>query len=226
MLWDHSIIELFSKAGLTRWPLFICSIVGVAIMLERGFYFFRLRFNYAKFSRDLFILLRGGQLMKAIHLCQEKSRLPVPYIAGTYLRNVKNQKRDSILTREGSNIMEKVEARLRGLATITHVAPLLGLLGTVAGLVGAFHEIELTQGQVQAQHLAGGIWEALLSTVFGLIVAIPCMVAYHGFESQADRIARRMQSVVTELDEFYGNSSHQDYQREVDDEIDSKNTAE
>ncbi len=226
MLWDHSVIELFQKAGLTRWPLFICSIVGLAIILERGFYFFRLRFNYAKFSRDLFILLRADQLMKGIHFCQENSSNPVPYIAGTYLRNVKNKKRDSILTREGSNIMEKVEARLRGLATITHVAPLLGLLGTVAGLVGAFHEIELTAGQVQAQNLAGGIWEALLSTVFGLIVAIPCMVAYHGFESQADRIARRLQSVVTELDEFYGNKSHHEFRDESVDDNDLKNTTE
>lgn len=226
MLWDHTVIELFQKAGLTRWPLFICSIVGFAIVLERGLYFYRLRFNYAKFSRDLFILLRSDQLMKAIHICQEQSSHPVPYIAATYLRNVKNEKRDSILTREGSNIMENVEARLRGLSTITHVAPLLGLLGTVAGLVGAFHEIELTAGQVQAQNLAGGIWEALLSTVFGLIVAIPCMIAYHGFESQADRIARRMQSVVTELDEFYGNESERSFRDESLDDIDLKNTAE
>lgn len=206
MLWDSSLSELFTKTGFTRWPLLICSIVGVAIIIERMIYFYRMRFDYAQFSRDLFILLRGKQLMKAIHFCQDRKH-PVAEVAGAYLNNLTNRRRDSILTRVGSVGIEKVEKRLRGLATITHVAPLLGLLGTVTGLVTAFHAIELTGGQVQAQDLASGIWEALVSTVFGLVVAIPCMVAYHGFESQADTIARRMKSIVAELDEFFGNPS-------------------
>jgi len=210
MFWNHNLTALFAKAGFTRWPLLLCSAIGVAIILERGYYYFRLRFDYSRFSRELFILLNGKQLMEAIHFCQDKPN-PIPHIAGIYLRNFKNKRRDSILSREGSSAIEKVESRLRGLATITHVAPLLGLLGTVAGLVVAFHEIELSAGQVQAQSLAGGIWEALLSTVFGLIVAIPCMIAFHSFESQADRIARRMQSIVSELDEFFGNQSMRDF---------------
>ena len=210
VLWIHDITTLFIKSGFTRWPLLLCSTIGVAIIIERGLYYFRLRFDYARFSREIFILLNENQLMKAIHYCQNKPN-PVPHIAGVYLRNFKHNRRDSILSREGTFAIEKVDRRLRGLATITHVAPLLGLLGTVAGLVVAFHEIELSAGQVQAQNLAGGIWEALLSTVFGLIVAIPCMVAYHNFESQSDHVARRMQSIVSELDEFFGNQSSHDF---------------
>jgi len=226
MFWDHNLTTLFVKAGFTRWPLLLCSVIGVAIIVERGYYYFRLRFDYDRFSREIFILLNESQLMKAIHYCQNKPN-PVPHIAGIYLRNFKNKRRDSILSREGTFAIEKVEFRLRGLATITHVAPLLGLLGTVAGLVVAFHEIELSAGQVQAQNLAGGIWEALLSTVFGLVVAIPCMVAYHSFESQSDHIARRMQSIVSELDEFFGNQSTHNFSpidHKSDDE--SKNVAE
>lgn len=226
MIWFNNITTLFVKAGFTRWPLLLCSAIGVAIIIERGLYYFRLRFDYARFSREIFILLNENQLMKAIHYCQNKPN-PVPHIAGVYLRNFKNNRRDSILSREGTITIEKVESRLRGLATITHVAPLLGLLGTVAGLVVAFHEIELSAGQVQAQNLAGGIWEALLSTVFGLIVAIPCMVAYHGFEGQADRIARRMQSIVSELDEFFGNQSGHDFNpTDYKSDAESKNVAE
>jgi len=178
----------------------------MAIILERGLYFLRLQFNYTKFRREIFQLLRSGKTTPAIELCQKYIN-PVAHLAATYLKNSDNKLRESILSREASFAIEKVERRLRGLATITHVAPLLGLLGTVAGLVAAFHKIELASGQVQTQSLAGGIWEALLSTVFGLIVAIPCMVAYHGFESSTDRIARRLQAIVSELDEFYGNPS-------------------
>jgi biopolymer transport protein ExbB len=78
------------------------------------------------------------------------------------------------------------------------------LLGTVTGLVVAFQRIESLTGTVQPGDLAGGIWEALLTTVFGLVVAIPCMAAYYGFEHKADAIARRMQFVVSELNEYFG----------------------
>ena len=225
-MFEYDIATFFVKSGFTRWPLLICSAVGIAIIIERGIYFFRLRLNYFRFSRELFVFLNDNQLNKAMRYCQDKLN-PVSYIAGVYLKHLRNKRRDSILSREGSFAIENVERRLRGLATITHVAPLLGLLGTVAGLVVAFHEIELSSGQVQAQSLAGGIWEALLSTVFGLIVAIPCMIAFHSFESRADRIARRMQSIVSELDEFFGNKSDHDFSL-MDHESDesSKNVSE
>lgn len=222
MFWGESVIAIFHKAGLTRWALLLCSILGFAIIIERTIYFVRIQLKYEDFSRELFILLKKNQLMSAIHFCQ-KSANPISYVAGVYLQNFKNTRRDSILSRVGSIAIEKVENRLRGLATITHIAPLLGLLGTVAGLVTAFHEIELSVGQVQAQSLAGGIWEALLSTVFGLIVAIPCMVAYHVFESRADRIARRMQAIVSELDAFFGNATTPDLRSSKLDSEDSVN---
>ncbi len=210
MHWFQNLSDLFTKAGLTRWPLFVCSVIGTAIIMERLYYFSRLHINYAGFSQKLFNLLRSGKQEEAVGYCH-KFRNPVARIAGIYLQHLRHKLRDSVLSREGSMAIEKVERRLRGLATITHIAPLLGLLGTVAGLVMAFHQIELSAGQVQVQSLAGGIWEALLSTVFGLIVAIPCMVAYHGFESRADRIARRMQGIVSELDEYFGQPTAHDF---------------
>lgn len=226
MLWDQSISTLFTKAGLTRWPLLACSVIGLAIIIERAWYYWRIRFDYGRFSRDLFILLRQNQLMKAIHLCQGLNH-PVTQVASAYLKNLYNKRRDSILSREGTLAVEKVERRLRGLAMITHVAPLLGLLGTVAGLVSAFHQIQLLGGQVHAQNLAGGIWEALLSTVFGLVVAIPCMVAYHGYESQADKVVRQAQGIAAQLDEFFGNRPVKDFRvPETDKNADQLNAAE
>ncbi len=210
MFWNQNITELFVKTGFTAWPLLLCSVAGLAIILERSFYFWRLRFNFTDFRRQLFILLREKRIMEAIHLC-EKQTHPVAQIVTVYLKYLHNSRRNSALNREGSVAIEKVENRLRWLATITHIAPLLGLLGTVTGLVTAFHAIELMGGQVQAQNLAGGIWEALLSTVFGLMVAIPCMVAYHSFEGRADLIARRMQFIVSELDELFGHQTTQDF---------------
>ncbi|MCA9409198.1 MAG: MotA/TolQ/ExbB proton channel family protein [Candidatus Omnitrophica bacterium] len=206
MFWDYELSALFAKAGLTRWPLLICSIFGLAIILERSIYFLKIRFNLSKFTQKLFEFLNKNQFNNALELTQ-KSIHPASLIAGIYLNNLQNKYRENVLSREGSLAMERVEQRLRGLAVITHVAPLLGLLGTVAGLVAAFHEIELLNGYVQPGNLAGGIWEALLSTVFGLIVAIPCMVAFHLFEAWADQVARYMQAVVSQLDEYFGNQA-------------------
>ncbi|MCA9404100.1 MAG: MotA/TolQ/ExbB proton channel family protein [Candidatus Omnitrophica bacterium] len=206
MFAEMNIVTLFAKAGFTRWVLLVCSAVGAAIIAERFLYFLHVRLNYKKFSRELFLLLSKNQLMQAIRYCQSRPH-PAARMAAVYLQNFRNSKRECILSREGTFLMEKVESRLRGLATIVHIAPLLGLLGTVAGLVAAFHGMESAAGPVQVKDLAGGIWAALLSTVFGLVIAIPCMLAYHTFESCADRIFRRMQSIVHELDAFFAERS-------------------
>jgi len=76
------------------------------------------------------------------------------------------------------------------------------LLGTVTGLVEAFHEIELRGGQVQPADLASGIWEALLTTVFGLVIAIPCVAAYGWLDRRVTSIALQMEWIVTYLDEW------------------------
>ncbi len=197
------------------WPLLACSVIGAAIAIERGIYFWQLRFRYDDFMQDLKSQLQKRKIKDAVALCR-KSANPVPRIAGIYLQNLRHDDtlRSQVLKREGSFALEKIEARLRALAALTHIAPLLGLLGTVTGLVSAFHQIELLGGQVQPGDLAAGIWEALITTVFGLVIAIPCMAAYHGFESIADSIARRMQFVISELDEFFGKNSSGQFSRE------------
>lgn len=197
-------MSLFSKGGFAMWPLLACSVIGVAIILERSIYLARLGLNYDRFLTKLKALLRADQMKEAIQHCRKQAH-PAPRLAETYLKNIHlDSLRQNILRREGSEALEKVEGRLKILAAITHIAPLLGLLGTVTGLVTAFHEIELRSGAVQPGDLAAGIWEALITTVFGLIIAIPCMAAYHSFEGIADQIARRMQFIVSELDEFFG----------------------
>lgn len=212
MFWGQNLIQLFSKGSFAMWPLLFCSIVGVAIIIERGLFFWNIRLNYSAFIQKLKQDLQRGREAEVLKRC-EKSANPIARLAAVYL-SYRNQDalRNDVLKREGSLALETVEARLRELATVTHVAPLLGLLGTVTGLVAAFHQIELMGGQVQPGDLAAGIWEALITTVYGLVIAIPCMAAYHGFEKAADRIARRMQFLVSELDEFFGKHSASEFQ--------------
>jgi len=214
MFWDQSLLELFRKGGFAMWPLLVCSILGIAIVIERGVYFTRLRLPYARFLADLKARLQRGDTRQAISLCLKHAN-PVPHVAAEYLKHLKHDAlREEVLKKTGSYVLEKIESRLRILAALTHIAPLLGLLGTVMGLVSAFHRIELLGGQVQPGDLAAGIWEALITTVFGLIIAIPCMAAYHGFEGAADRITRQMQLIIAELNAFFGKASHERFTTE------------
>lgn len=196
--------DLFQKGGFAMWPLLACSVMALAIIAERFYFHFTTRLDEAAFRRELKRILMAKKRNEALALCQASCH-PVPKIAEQYLLNLLfDAQRTNILKCEGSILLEGVEKNLKGLATIAHLAPLLGLLGTVTGLVSAFHQIEILGGQVQAGNLAGGIWEALITTVFGLVVAIPATAFFHYFENKTDFIARRMQLVISELDRFFG----------------------
>jgi biopolymer transport protein ExbB len=200
-----SLYDVFLRGGPVMWPLLLCSILGAAVILERGLFFLRMGMDTQRFEEGVAAKLRRGDLAGALAMSLASPH-PVARVAAVYLRNLLRPAdlRTELVRREGSLQIERVEKRLRVLAAISHLAPLLGLLGTVIGMVLAFAKIEGLQGAMKPGDLAGGIWQALLTTVFGLAVAIPCMAAYHGFEGLADKIARRMQFVVTALDEASG----------------------
>jgi biopolymer transport protein ExbB len=207
-MWDQSLLQLFQKGGLVMWPILAGSVLGLAIILDRILFFARLRFPRETFYRDLEDEVKRGRIGDGIRLC-ERYPHPVARVAGVYLRNLDQPEklRRDLIARDGAMEIERMERRLRGLAALSHIVPLLGLLGTVAGLVTAFARIESLGGLVKPADLAGGIWEALLTTVFGLTVAIPCMAAFHHFESRTERNTREMRAMVTTLDEWFGRSS-------------------
>jgi biopolymer transport protein ExbB len=99
------------------------------------------------------------------------------------------------VSRVGSAEIRNLESWLRGLSGIAHLSPLLGLLGTVMGMITAFIRLEEAGSKVNPSILAGGIWEALLTTAFGLIIAIPAMAAFYYLEGEVDRVRAAMKDV-------------------------------
>ena len=205
MFWDYSLTDLLEKGGFVMWPLLCCSVGALALVLDRGITHFRLRLNFRKFVGGLERLVKDGKLSEALNLCRS-SRSPVARTSEAYLANLRSgdELRSTIIEREGGLALEDAEKRLRGLAAIAQVSTLIGLLGTVIGLVSAFHQIEISGGQVQPGDLAKGIWAALLTTVFGLCIAIPSFLILQIFESRVERMARRMGYVVAYLDQWMG----------------------
>lgn len=205
MFWDYSLSDLLEKGGFVMWPLLFCSIAALALAIDRGMAHFRLRLRFRLFVNKLEKLIRSGKLSEALNLCRSSDN-PIARTAEAYLSNLRSgdELRSTVVEREGGLALETAEKRLRGLATIAQVSTLIGLLGTVIGLVSAFHQIEVSGGQVQPGDLAEGIWAALLTTVFGLCVAIPAFLLLQFFESRVDRMARRMSYIVAYLDQWLG----------------------
>ncbi len=190
------------------WVLLAGSILAAAVILERTAVYLYYGLRPDAWFEHLLGTIRAGRVNDAI-ADAARCRHPVARTVHAYLvnRHRDPRLRLEIVKRTGSLTLEHVESRLRVLAAIAHLAPLVGLLGTVVGMVVAFAQIQSMEGSAKPADLAGGIWEALLTTVFGLLVAIPAMAAFHAFESHADKIARRMELSVAALDDVLDQAS-------------------
>jgi biopolymer transport protein ExbB len=202
-MWGQNLSELFERGGPVMWPLLACSILATALFAERLLVYIKLRVAYGPLLSDLRSKV-DGRLLDDWVVVHESSAKPLHCVVLSYLRNRRSGKafRDQVVAREASQQMARYDCRLNWLGILTHATPLLGLLGTVAGLVDAFHEIEVRGGQVQPGDLAAGIWSALLTTVCGLSIALPCLAAYHLLQSVAGKVALQMQWVTSQLDEW------------------------
>ena len=124
---------------------------------------------------------------EALQLCKkEKGSLGHFLRIGIKVYDRPEEDKRKILRRAGSRELEESEKRLKTLSVISNIATLLGLLGTVTGMIQTFIQIEASGGSADVTVLAGGIWEALLTTAAGLSVAIPAIVFYHYFEGIVD----------------------------------------
>ncbi|MCM8826456.1 MAG: MotA/TolQ/ExbB proton channel family protein [Candidatus Omnitrophica bacterium] len=195
--------SLFLKGGLLMWPILLCSIVSFAIILERFWYFYKIKTKIFNIFTRIKNLLKEGKPDEALKLC-ESTPGPIAHILaiGIRIRHRTLEEKEKLISRAGSKFIRQLEKNLQILAIIGNIAPLLGLLGTVTGMIRVFMKIQELGGKVDAQALAGGIWEALITTAAGLFVAIPTLVAYHYFEGKVDNIVAEMKDVATEVIEL------------------------
>ena len=202
------VLEFMNKGGFFMWVLAACSVFGVAAILERSVYHWRARFDVQKWLKQLKeFISEGGKISQAEVPCSDRS--PVAKLASVYLNYLASplRIRDEALKREGNLLLDEADTHLKLLSSLGSVSPLIGLLGTVVGLVEAFQAIQSGGGIVDPTIVAGGIWVALLTTVFGLCVGIPCFLFAQYFLSRFNKISREMELVVSELDEIFSLSA-------------------
>jgi biopolymer transport protein ExbB len=178
--------ELFQAGGLFMWPIALCSIVAMAIVVERLWTLQQRRVMPPDLTRRIWALVEGGQVNDRVIAALE-SNSPLGKILATGLEH-RHRPREVMMERledAGRHVAHELDRFLNTLGTIAGVAPLLGLLGTVSGIIKAFNAI-YSGGLGDPRALSGGISEALLTTAFGLMVAIPSFVAYRYLRGRVD----------------------------------------
>jgi len=187
--------EFLSKAGILVIPILLCSVLALAIFCERMIRFARMRSRGAGLSEKVAALLKQKDVQEALEVA-EKSNSPMGRILVQAIeaKDLDREMLETVLVNATDEEVRSLSSYVQALATIGNVAPLLGLLGTVIGMIKAFMVIQQMGGKVNAAVLAGGIWEAMLTTAFGLSVALPVMVAHSYLVSRIDTYEARLQS--------------------------------
>jgi biopolymer transport protein ExbB len=205
-------IDFFLKGGVVMWPILLGSLIGLTIIIEK---MITLRIK----GRQNSFLLRILEKEKRLDGIKEKIKpfhCPVSEILKAGIENIDKPiyERQLLAEKEGAAQVRDLAKNLNILGLIGHLEPLLGLLGTVTGMIRAFMTIQKAGGQVDANMLAGGIWEALITTAAGLIVAIPIVFFHQLLESRVDTVAVDMQDVVVHFPGVFGQLKFERTERE------------
>jgi biopolymer transport protein ExbB len=196
-------LDLVVKGGPVMYPIILCSIVALAIIIERIYHLHRAKIDTRRFMDEIANVLRRNKIMEAIEIC-DKTPGPIAHIlkAGILKHDRPKPEIKEAIEEAGLYEVPRMEKNLTALSTIAHISPLLGLLGTVVGMVGCFQIIQqksTSLNPVSPGDLAGGIWQALITTVAGLAVAIPVYVAYNYLVSRVNHLVLDMERSATDL---------------------------
>src|SRR5689334_19726962 len=188
--------EIVRAGGPFMWPIIVCSVIAAAIVLERLWSLQQRRVIPADLTRRIWALVEAGQVNdKVIAALQGNS--PLGKLLAVGLAN-RNRPREVLMERledEGRHVAHDLDRFLNTLGSIAGVAPLLGLLGTVTGIIKAFSAIH-EGGLGDPRLLSGGISEALITTAAGLCVAIPSYIAYRYLRGRVESIVVQMERDV------------------------------
>jgi len=199
----------YIKGGFFMHFLLACSLIGLVFIIERAWTLSRARINVKALMMRVVRALREEGVQAALEVCQ-RTRGPIAAILHSGLLRASRGPSavEKAIETSGAIEMSFLERGLVALATIANVAPLLGFLGTVSGMISAFAAIAAAE-QVSAKLVAKGIQEALITTATGLIIAVPVTIAHSFFVSQIDRFIIEMEEASAELVDELLDMEHQ-----------------
>ncbi|MEJ5350516.1 MAG: MotA/TolQ/ExbB proton channel family protein [Melioribacteraceae bacterium] len=204
------LLSIFMKGGWIMYFILICSIIALAVIIEKFIVLRKAKVNVPAFLVKIRAMLKKKDIEGAINFCLQE-RTPVSNIVRKGLKKFRfgHQRVVEAIESAGRQEIGKLEKGLSILATISGIAPLLGFLGTVTGMIGAFMKIQELQGSANPADLAGGIWEALITTAFGLIVGIPALAFYNYFVSAINKLVMDIELITNDIIDLLDDTSKQ-----------------
>ena len=191
--------ELIQKGGITMYPIILLSVIALAVFLERLISLRKEKYVPKAFYEQLVSLLKKRNINEAVEVCKA-NKSALARISETIITNtdLPLSRLLEVAEESGRSEASKLDKFLPSLQTIVAIAPLLGLLGTVLGMIKIFDVIAL-QGTGSAEALSSGIAEALLTTAAGLVVAIPAQIFYFIAKARADAIGAALEKASSDV---------------------------
>lgn len=206
---DTTIWQLFAQVGWTMVPIYLCSLFVVAVAIRKALDFRAAKLTEVAWFDEVVRHVKHGDSVKAARVAREVSH-PAGAVVSGYLSAMEEHpaEAEAETQRLGLEQAATLERNMRPLAITAEIAPLLGLLGTVVGMVELFMGIELQQsGSMGMATLSGGIWKALLTTAAGLTVAVPALAVHAYFSSRIDRFKLQLTTMVQRLRYAHGSAA-------------------
>ena len=205
-------LELIQSGGWLMIPIIACSILSLAICLERLWMLQKNRVAPSHLLAEVWMLVRSGEMTpERMQLIRQQSSLGQLMVAGLNNSTPGRDIMKESIQEAAQHVMHQLERFLNALGTIAAIAPLLGLLGTVIGMIKVFSEIML-QGTGNANVLAGGISEALITTAAGLSVAIPTLIFHRYFQRKVESLLIEMEQESQKLVEVVHGEREVDFE--------------
>jgi len=195
--------ELMFKGGWIMWPIMVCSIAAAVLFLERVFHLHRAQIKPDDFLSGIYTIVNRGNTAEAVSICDQTPG-PVAHMVRTALLHSDEPPLElkQTINKAGLGEIPRLEKNLGGLLTIAQLTPMLGLMGTVVGLIRVFMAMEQHAPLAEIGDLSAGIWQALTTTAVGIAVSIPAFAAYNFLLSRVENITLNMEYAAEEIYRF------------------------
>jgi biopolymer transport protein ExbB len=199
LTWQEQLAQLWDDTGFMRWPLAFCLVLGLIVIVVKFISLTAKAARTRKILKEVDELLTQQRIREALELTRDTDAPAAKILYAGLERHTEGTERVmKAIENQGLIEMSKLERGLVILATLTNIAPLLGFLGTVIGMILAFQSIEAA-GEVEATLVAGGIKVALLTTAAGLMIAIPVSIGHNYFVSRIDSLVIDMEESAQKM---------------------------
>jgi len=195
--------ELMVRGGWVMWPIMACSVAAAALFIERAFHLHRAQIKPDDFLNGIYTVVNRGNKAEAVSICDQAPG-PVAHMVRTALLHADEapEQLKATIAKSGLAEVPRLEKNLGGVLTIAQISPLLGLMGTVIGLIRVFLAMERHAPLAEIGAFSAGIWQALATTAAGLAVSIPAFAGYNFLLSRVEAITLDMEHAAEEIYRF------------------------